>query len=198
MRLIIITHPQFIAHEASAIETLLRHGTWAVHLRKPDATAEQMAHLIEAIPQEWHARLVLHDHLTLAQRYSLKGVHLNRRNPEAPEGHRGSTSCSTHSLPELAERLPGMDYCFLSPIFNSISKEGYGAAFSASSLLAAKAQGLIGPKVFALGGVSMELLDRVSSYGFGGAALLGDVWQRAGTADFEDYVEQLVAKAESL
>ncbi|MBM6993623.1 MAG: thiamine phosphate synthase [Prevotella sp.] len=198
MRLIIITSPQFLPHEADAIVALLRHGAWAVHLRKPDSTAEEMGRLIEAVPQEWHHRLVLHDHFGLAQRYGLKGVHLNRRNPVAPAGHRGSVSCSTHSIDELRERAAAVDYAFLSPIFDSISKQGYHAAFSEAELLHAQEQGIIGPQVMALGGVTLDLLPTVKNYGFGGAALLGEVWKKAGTEAFKEYLKALQQATEEL
>lgn len=41
---------------------------------------------------------------------------------------------SLHSLQELSEDLQGLDYAFLSPIFDSISKPGYTAAFDAEAL----------------------------------------------------------------
>lgn len=47
-----------------------------------------------------------------------------------------------------------MDYLFLSPIFDSISKRGYLSQFSFESLQNAAKEGLIDGKVFALGGVT--------------------------------------------
>lgn len=198
MQLIVITPPEFLPAEGETIATLLHHGIWRVHLRKPHASAEEMARLIEGIAEQWRDRLVIHDHFELATRYSLKGIHLNGRNPDAPQDYRGSRSCSTHSTDELAERLPTVDYAFLSPIFDSISKKGYRAAFTERELQAARQKGLIGPKVFALGGVSAERLATLKTYGFGGAALLGDVWEKAGTKGFAAYVDHIVETAELL
>lgn len=191
MRLVVITPPQPADHEARIIGQLIDHGVWAVHLRRPGATALQMSRLIEAIPVCYHRRLVLHDHHELCSIYGLKGVHLNRRNPLPPAGHQGSLSASTHSLTELAQVLPKVDYAFLSPVFDSISKQGYTSAFTAEELLQASHQRLIGRRVLALGGVTADRLDEVRRLGFGGAALLGDVWRHAAQPDFDTYLRQL-------
>ena len=70
-----------------------------------------------------------------------------------------------------------MDYLFLSPIFDSISKRGYLSQFSIESLQNAAEEGLIDGKVFALGGVTQAKLPLLHELGFGGAAMLGAAWQ---------------------
>ena len=67
----------------------------------------------------------------------------------------------------------------MSPIFDSISKVGYTARFTAESLLEAAARGIVNDRVLALGGVRPEYLPRIRAYGFGGAALMGCIWQAA-------------------
>lgn len=191
MKIIVITLPEFTAGEAAVIEQLLGHGIWAVHLRKPHSDAYDMARLIEAIPAGCRARLVLHDHFELCATYGLKGVHLNRRNPIIPQGYHGSCSKSTHSINELKAAKPLTDYAFLSPIFDSISKHGYRSAFSEQQLKQAHDENIIDAKVIALGGVAIENLPQVANYGFGGAAMLGDVWRHANSHAFEAYLNRL-------
>ena len=70
------------------------------------------------------------------------------------------------------------DYVFLSPIYDSISKEGYSSAYPFDTLQKAQQAGIIDSKVIALGGISLEHLPEIASLGFGGAALLGDIWQQ--------------------
>ena len=204
MRIIVITPPEFVAHEAETIARLLSHGIWAVHLRKPDSDEAAMRRLIEAIPEAWRPRLVLHDHFSLCAVYGLKGVHLNRRNPSAPTGHRGSLSRSVHSLAELRAAPTSLDYALLSPIFDSISKQGYHAAYDLDLLRQSLNEPLItnslgshaptlGSRTFALGGVSLARLPEVQALGFTGAAMLGDVWQQATQPCFDDYLKQLGA-----
>ena len=164
--------------EAERITTLLRRGDInLIHIRKPGATAEATAALLDQIPRELHDRLVLHDHHHLALRYHLHGIHLNSRNPLAPMGWEGSVSRSCHTLEEVLEWKPRCHYVSLSPIFDSISKQGYHSAFTPAELRAAAAAGIIDAKVLALGGVTFQRLPEVSSLGFGGAMILGDAWR---------------------
>lgn len=70
-----------------------------------------------------------------------------------------------------------MDYVFLSPIFDSISKSGYRSAFSYARLRDAADRGVIDEKVVALGGVTFDKIPLLSSLHFGGAAMLGAIWK---------------------
>lgn len=177
MRKIAITLPGFFAGEAEAIASLLTDGGyWRVHIRKPDASAEQIRALLQQIPAELYPRLSLHDHHELARQMGLGGVHLNSRNPQAPAGWNGLVSRSLHAPGEIAAMA--CDYAFLSPIYPSISKPGYKADFDIEQL-----RGVVDGRVFALGGVTPEKFDELQSIGFGGAAMLGHVWKPAINAD---------------
>jgi thiamine-phosphate pyrophosphorylase len=81
-----------------------------------------------------------------------------------------------------------LDYCFLSPVYDSISKVGYRSAGflgeeqkgeeqrrSPSPLAAALARAPL--PVLALGGVGPGKLRELRAAGFAGAAVLGAVWQ---------------------
>lgn len=178
MRRIVITLPHFIDGEAERIALLLRQGIAdIIHIRKPEGNHDDVEALIKAIPQELYSRLVLHDHLDLAVRYHLYGVHLNGRNPLPPEGWEGSVSKSCHSFAEVIEWKQMCDYVSLSPIFDSISKQGYLSAFSNDDIAWARAKGIIDSKVLALGGVTFSKWPEVLSLGFGGGMILGDAWK---------------------
>ena len=87
-------------------------------------------------------------------------------------------SISCHSLVELAEcRRKPYAYMSLSPIFDSISKQGYRSAFTAEQIAEARQQGLIDERVMALGGVTFDKVKQVLEMGFGGAMILGDAWK---------------------
>jgi len=192
MYLIIITEPQFTDNEAAIIAQLLHWGTDLVHLRKPESSADELAKLVEAIPTAYHNRLVLHDHFDLAAHFTLHGLHLNRRNSVLPPNHKGTISQSCHTLDEVKACKTKCDYVFLSPVFNSISKLGYTSAFTPKALSEAKKQGLIDQKVVALGGITAANIDKTKYYGFGGGALLGDIWSRTADKNFEEYVRKIV------
>lgn len=191
MKIIAITTPNFIECEASVIPHLLQLGVDLVHIRKPSATSEQLALLLNSLPTWCYDQLVVHDCLELANKYNLKGVHLNRRNHTVPDNFKGSVSMSCHSLEEVEIKKDMADYVFLSPIFNSISKNGYNSAFNKEELHNAMKQGTIDKKVIALGGVSLANIETVKDLGFGGAALLGDIWYRTESPDFDEYIKSL-------
>lgn len=174
---IVITLPYFFDGEAEQIVQLLHSSVDLIHIRKPESKAEELERLIMSIPSEYYPRLVLHDHHELAMKYHLHGVHLNGRNPQPPMGWEGSVSKSCHSLEEVKEWKGMCDYVSLSPIFDSISKQGYHAAFSSSEIEEARRVGIIDKKVLALGGVTFNKIDDVLRMGFGGGMILGDAWK---------------------
>lgn len=175
---IVITLPYFFKGEADRIASFLQMGKAdLIHLRKPHCRCEDLQLLIESIPESLYNKLVLHDHHFLASKYGLYGIHLNSRNPEPFDGWQGSVSRSCHSLEELEVCKESCDYVSLSPIFDSISKQGYTSAFSAGTIADAVDKGIIDQKVMALGGVTFARLQEVYNMGFGGGMILGDAWK---------------------
>ncbi len=191
MEWIVITSPEFLQGEADFIDRLFGHGLDRLHLRKPGAEIGECRRLLDGISREWLPRIVVHDNFGLCREYGLGGVHLNGRNPMAPPNHEGSVSRSCHSLEEISRYKGECDYLTLSPIFNSISKQGYMAAFGPGQLAAARDSGLIDRRVIALGGVTLENIPRVKELGFGGVAILGDVWQRMADGNVDEYLASL-------
>lgn len=178
MKLVVITAPVFFSGEPEIITMLFNDGLEYLHLRKPGAPQDAEEKLLERIPPEFHDRIVIHENFCLYERQGLKGIHLNSRNPHIPEGYAGHASRSCHSLDEVAACRNQYDYVFLSPVFDSISKKGYNSAFRPEELLHARQSGGIGDNVIALGGISSANIGLVRKLGFGGAAVLGDIWNR--------------------
>ncbi len=171
MKKIAITHPYFFKEESDAIIRCLSiDGFDRVHIRKPDASAQDVMHLIKGIPQSLYPKISIHYHFEIAQQLGLGGVHLNSKNCVAPQGWNGLISQSLHSLEEVASFR--YDYAFLSPIYPSISKPGYKGNFDFSQL-----RRCVNKKIFALGGVTPEKFNEIETLGFGGAAMLGAVWK---------------------
>ena len=185
MRIIVISAPDFLPGEAEAVTALLEAGAWRVHVRKPAAGSDSIARLLEHIPAALYSRISLHDHHELAARFGVGGVHLNSRNPR-----------SCHSIAELSQYSSVCDYMFLSPIFDSISKSGYASRFSleeirrrivAGSDVATARMDVMSSdgncrsvdwgRVFALGGVCPDNIRLLEEAGFGGAAVLGYIWE---------------------
>lgn len=173
MKLIAVTSPSFFEGEAYFLNRLATNGFDLIHLRKPNATAEECASLLDGLNEEARRKTVVHQHFSQAIAYSLHGIHLNSRNPQPLPDYNGSISRSCHSLEEVIEWKQKCDYVFLSPIFDSISKSGYSSAFSPEILAKAASEGIIDDKVYALGGVTPDKFNQLEAWHFGGAAMLG-------------------------
>lgn len=78
------------------------------------------------------------------------------------------------------------DYVTLSPIFDSISKEGYNSKFNKKDLIFLDKNGssVVTTKVVALGGVTPERVDIVRQLGFDGFAVLGALLGSSSITDF--------------
>lgn len=175
---IAVTAPDAIPNEALSITEKLRSGEYDIlHLRKPEWDIDRYEKLLRAIAPDLHPRIVLHEHFDLALRYNVRGIHLNRRFPTLLPGYKGKVSRSCHTIEEVLVNKRRYDYVFLSPVFDSISKVGYSAAFTPDELTRLGAEGTFQPNVIALGGITAERLPQLQSWGFAGAAMLGDVWK---------------------
>ncbi|KAF5841151.1 thiamine phosphate synthase superfamily [Dunaliella salina] len=105
-------------------------------------------------------------------------------------------STSLHSLEDLQggkARYGALDYAFLSPIFDSISKKGYAAAkfdpVQLRTLLQEHGKQL---PVIALGGISAENCLQALDMGFQGVAVLGSIWEAQDpVAEMERFMQQL-------
>lgn len=172
---LVITSPTFFPGEAAFIHRLFAHGVDIVHLRKPGATADDCARLLDDLASDDRRRIVIHDFFELAQPYGLRGIHLNARRSTVPDGWQGHVSRSCHSLEEVKRYKDACDYVFLSPIFDSVSKQGYASAFTDETLREASKDGIIDHKVVALGGVTPDKIDYLQQLNFGGTAMLGCV-----------------------
>ena len=168
---IAITPEAPIADEGRKIAALLREGWHRVHLRHPHASRREISSIIESIPQELHDKIVLHGHFGLAAEFNLGGLHLNHRSPAPPSFYSGPLSRSCHSVDEVLQS-DGMAYVTLSPVFDSISKQGYKAAFTAEDL---KRLDDATVPIIALGGITEERIAELQRYNFAGYAMLGAV-----------------------
>lgn len=149
----------------------------AFHIRKPTWSTGQVERYIKLLPTEWQNIAVLHSHFELMNLYPLKGIHLSEYNRESMRNDEFSTkviSTSFHTINDLLEDSYTYEYVFLSPIFDSISKEGYKAKFSDKELIEVNKS--TQHQIIALGGITEQLIDKCRSLGFKGIAILGSFW----------------------
>ncbi|MDR1758488.1 MAG: thiamine phosphate synthase [Bacteroidales bacterium] len=175
MKLIVITGETFFKGEAEIVCRLFEAGLERLHVRKPHTSENRLHAFLSELPEEVCRNVVLHDHFSLCQNFKVGGFHLNRRQSHAVTTREQSLSKSCHSIDELIE-ISNYQYVFISPVFDSISKNGYQTPFSREDWGYARERGLIQEKVYALGGITPSRLSKVANFGFAGAVVLGWLW----------------------
>jgi len=206
--LLAITPPGGAA-ELPWLAPLFAGGLRRLHVRKPGWSRAELADYVQAIAPQYRPRLVLHAHYALAPALGLGGIHLTeaaRRAPglarllRAQGGH--SLSASLHSLADVQRHRRRYSYVLLSPVFDSISKEGYPSGFDLAQVRAVlhklAARPGYRPRVLALGGVAAANVARARQAGFAGAAVLGSLWQSPDpVASFRELAAQASAASQS-
>ncbi|HBR93845.1 MAG TPA: hypothetical protein DEA90_06735 [Opitutae bacterium] len=178
MRVIAVSPESKYANEADVIVRLLQAGLMRYHVRKPSWTLADCAELLDAVPAEWHARISLHQHHVLAESYAV-GMHY-KDGMAVDHALLGGRICSRslHRIDELETLLKQVDYAFLSPVFQSITKHAYGPSWTEADL-ATSLSGACAAKLYALGGITVANAARAIAYGFEGVVVHGSLWQAA-------------------
>ncbi|WP_281644163.1 thiamine phosphate synthase [Bacteroides zoogleoformans] len=189
MKLIVVTAPTFFVEEDKIITALFEEGLDILHLRKPETSAMYSERLLTLIPPQYHKRIVTHEHFYLQEEFNLMGIHLNARNPKEPHDFSGHISCTCHSLDEVKSKKHFYDYVFLSPIFDCITKDGMSSGFEAEELRQAGKERIIDNKVMALSGITPNNILEIKDYGFGGAVVVGDLWNKFNACTDCNYLE---------
>jgi len=174
-RIVLISHPGYLPDEAGLWQQMLDEGLGRLHIRKPGMATTDLVTLISGVDPRDRHKLVIHHHPEVALELELGGVHhafseLARGGTERVKGR--TVSCSVHDWQELERVAETCDYCFISPVYNSISKTGYAA----NPALEYVPERHRHRKVYALGGINAaNCLDTLAK-GYYGIALLGSIW----------------------
>jgi thiamine-phosphate pyrophosphorylase len=187
MQLIVITPEDNVKHEAKIVNDLFAVGLQRLHLRKPAFTLTDTRNYIREIDEQYHSRIVLCGSFELKDEYQVGGIHLNskaRKDPSILKIAAGIkpqlVSTSFHSWQEIREDLFPYGYVFISPVFDSISKQEYKAGIDLSGANEIKQEFLLEnrycPGIIGLGGVGSEQIILLKEKGFDGAAVLGGIW----------------------
>jgi len=201
MKRIILSYPASIENELEKVNELLTDNEIDFfHLRKLDFDYTQMKDYLAKIDDDLHNKIIIHSHYSLITDFDLAGINLNRKalnqlvyadevdkcfiqplvlnnrqievNRELPN----MVTYSAHSFEEVNNLVFDVDYAFLSPIYDSISKQNYKSNFTDKNKLK---QELIktNTKVIALGGVTDGKVNELKDLGFDGVAQLGNYWE---------------------
>lgn len=175
-KLILISAENDLTNEISLLIDLFKSGLKIFHLRKPNHSKKELQIYLEKIPAQYRKRIVLHQHYALCLKYKLKGIHITEKNKKksaALFANYKVISASYHSFQELEKNKFKFRYVFISPVFDSISKNEY---LKKASLLKEMKEFKGKEKVIALGGVDAKKINRIKNTGFSGAAVLGFIW----------------------
>ena len=176
-KMILISPETFWPDEKETLLQLFEAGLQIYHFRKPDSELEAVRAFMNDLPKHFHSKMVLHYHFDLSEEFNWRGFHFNKKNLEQRKklvSQNKPFSYSAHTFREVESLKHEMEYQFLSPIFDSISKEGYRATFDFDKLEHFLQHQHA--KVIALGGVSPENYQQLIKIGFEDAAVLGFIW----------------------
>lgn len=188
MKLIVVTAPTFFVEEDQIITALFEEGLDILHLRKPETPAMYSERLLTLIPSRFHKRIVTHEHFYLQEEFNLMGIHINSRNPSQPHNYSEHISCTCHSIQEIQNKKNYYDYMFLGPIYASDNRHAE-TLLSPEELREARKQRIIDNKVMALGGINIDNILEIKDYGFGGAVITDDLWDKFDACNDQNYCE---------
>jgi thiamine-phosphate pyrophosphorylase len=198
MKLILISSPVNLVDELATIVKIFESGLTYFHLRKPDFTKEEYELFLKEIPLKYRKYLIIHHHHELIYHYELKGIHHTRHTNFKPIQLQRSVhqSKSFHSIWEIENNQFPYDYVFLSPIYNSISKQGYQSNFDFSTLANWLRYKPHSSKIIALGGINKDKIIEVKQMGFDGVAILGIIWNEVSIDKRLEKLKAIQAKIE--
>ena len=188
--IILIAPENDIPNEIGILNQLFEAGLEFYHLRKPNKNYQEHCDYLNKIDKQYHNRIVVHYFHELINDFNLKGIHFQeqkrRDHIDDPSNYfmglnmYGKTiSSSFHETEELLNCHFEFDYHLLSPVFSSISKEGYqGRGFDVTH---------IDKIIVGMGGVTTENLAEFEKLGFKGVGVLGGIWNSENPV--EDFVK---------
>ena len=180
-KLIVISSETDLDNETNMLNELFAEGLGLFHLRKPDWNVSAQRFFLERIDPAFLNRISVHQHYETISEFGLKYLHVKSASVKSKADEQADgVICSTsfHNYNEVQFGSHLWNYCFLSPIFDSISKTNYKSTFPKDLAI----ENDLYQRVFALGGITKNNIEEVFEKGFYGAAVLGSVWKEPGKA----------------
>jgi len=180
-KLILITQNKDIAEENRLLNNLFEAGLQLLHIRKPTHTIQETRTLLKSIPPIFHPKIVLHNHYELLTDFKLKGAHLPEKIRKAGNINltKNIVSTSFHALEDIKTEKLIFEYAFFSPVFKSISKQGYEPSIESTQIkdfFKVNRNKIKSPNI-ALGGITDKNILQLQDMGFAGAACIGYIWE---------------------
>jgi len=173
----IITLGNTAKEEIALLKSLIAWPGVYVHVRKPDLSEAQYAQYLAAFTSHERQALIAHQHPALSIDHGLPRLHLSaaRRNSLSAQELRLYASSSTHSWDEFNALPSSFEMAFISPVFPSISKKGYGIERQVSPAGRTNRTS----KAIALGGLNATRIAHMEQHDFDDFALCGALWEAA-------------------
>lgn len=198
---IVITLPYFFYGEAVILRSLWTAGAEIIHIRKPDATEDELDRLIcelQSLGCDMSC-FTLHYNTRLAETYSLGGIHLQGEELlHIDQSINKRLSFSAHSWDEVRKYADVADYCFFSPLFNSVSKEGYKGQNLNPDTIHDELETVPYCSVVGLSGITSHNIWKVRTLGFDGAAAIGSVWGPSAKTALTPYLSETLTRFRAL
>lgn len=176
--IIVITPEEFIKNETEIINELFQEGLDLLHIRKPLLNSVGMVDFIQKINSKFHHQLVLHSHYELAENFNISRFHFRedyRHNSLYKSFKDRIISTSVHDIEVFNELNEDWNYVFISPVFPSISKKGYGEKSNILNDIEKRNNSNV--KLIALGGINDQNISKAFESDIDGVALLGAIWE---------------------
>jgi len=177
--IVLIAPETDIPNEIELLTKLFEEGLDYYHLRKPQKNKEEFCMFLNQIDSKYHSQIIVHTFHELINDYNLKGIHFEEQKRIEHIDNPGqyfkglnmfgkTISSSFHEPKDLEDCGFEFDYHLLSPVFSSISKQGYkGREFNVKH---------IDKVIIGMGGITKDNLNEIENLGFNGVGVLGGVW----------------------
>jgi len=176
--MILISNEFVKKNEVDIINEWLSDSDNIFHLRRYHWSEQEVIDFLSLFTPQKRKQIVLNNHHSLAEKHSIVRIHfpeqerlkLSENNLKDLKSKDFILSTSIHTIKDFNLLSPLFDYAFISPIFDSISKENYKAV---SFDLNEKRNNV---KLIALGGITLDNFAKAIEMGFDDVAFLGGVW----------------------
>jgi thiamine-phosphate pyrophosphorylase len=192
---ILISAANKTSDEVRVIKAFVANDTHFFHLRRYESTEDEVVQFLNSFSEIERKQMVLNHHHFLASEFGINRLHFSEKDRieigdeklEKLHALGFILSTSVHSVEDFQSLNSVFEYAFISPVFDSISKENYKAvSFDLNGVRK-------DIKLIALGGITIGNYNEALNLGFDGVAFLGGVWKQENPLT---YVNQLVSLVE--